>query len=524
MNNDRLQQLFQQLSFWGAGMGQRRPSFQRTAYPKGKQASNFSPAQMQAATLPQRKQSYPWRLIGVVGVGVLVFSTATVLWMQRSANTLDLEQLTVPVKSESLTLRIRANGTITPSQSVNLSPKVAGVLKELLVEQGDRVEAGQRIARMDNRDLEGQLIQAQGVLRQTEARLVEVRRGNRPEEIAQAKARLNRAEAELAEAKANRPEEIAEAESQVAAAQATANLARTRVGRYRKLAEAGAETRDRLDEVIADNQSTQANLKEAQQRLARVTERTRRDIDQAAANLREAQQAYQLSLKGNRPEVIAQAEAAVLEAKGRLRTITNQLDDTVIRAPFSGIVTQKYATEGAFVTPTTSASSTSSATSASIVAIAANLEVLADVPEVDIGQIRLGQRVEIRADSYPDQVFEGRVRLVSPEAVVDQNVTSFQVRVTITSGRNQLRSGMNSDLTFLGNRVDDALVVPTVSIATRQGQTGVYIPGEDNKPKFQPVTLGSTLQAQTQVIEGLKPDQRVFIDFPDGLKPEHVEE
>jgi len=82
------------------------------------------------------------------------------------------------------------------------------------------------------------------------------------------------------------------------------------------------------------------------------------------------------------------------------------VDDTIIRAPFAGIVTQKYATVGAIVTPTTSASSTASATSTSIVALASELEIKVNVPETDI-QVKNGQRVEIVADAYPDRT-EGR--------------------------------------------------------------------------------------------------------------------
>lgn len=111
-------------------------------------------------------------------------------------------------------------------------------------------------------------------------------------------------------------------------------------------------------------------------------------------------------------------------------------------------MTQKYAEPGAFVTPTTSASTSASATSSSIVAVARGLEILAQVPEADIGRIKQGQQVEIVADAYPDRVFKGHVRLIAPEAVVEQGVTSFQVRVALDTGTDKLRSGLNVDLTF----------------------------------------------------------------------------
>jgi HlyD family secretion protein len=221
---------------------------------------------------------------------------------------------------------------------------------------------------------------------------------------------------------------------------------------------------------------------------------------------------------GKRPQEISQLKAAVDAAKAEMMSVQVQLQDTIIRAPFSGIVTQKYATEGAFVTPTTSASSNTSATSTSIVALAKGVEILAKVPEVDVGQVKPGQSVEIVADAFADQVFKGRVQRVAPEAVVEQNVTSFEVRVTLLTGQNELRSGMNVKLTFLGEKVNNALVIPTVAIVTEEGKTGVLLPDAQNKPQFKPVTIGTSIQNQTQILEGLSQGQRVFIDLPEDFK------
>lgn len=478
-------------------------------------------------SIPQvlvNKRKPPTWLLGLLGAGVILGLSGTYVVSQRGSSDIDLSQLTVPVESESLTLRIAASGTLIPAQNVNLSPKVAGIVAQLLVEQGDQVEKGQVVARMDRRDLEGQIIQAQASVAQAQARLAELRAGNRVEEVAQAQARMSQAQAELARRRDRRPEAVAEASSQVAAAESMAKLAQKRVERYQGLAEAGAETRDRVDEVIADNQNTQAALREARLRLLRVQNETEREVQQAAASVQEAQQAFRLSQQGTRPEEISQAAAAVREAEGRLKVIENQFRDTNIRAPFSGIITQKFASVGAFVTPTTSASTTLSSTSASIVSIARELEVVAKVPEVDIGRVRPGQEVEIRADAYPDKTFKGRVRLVSPEAVVDDNVTSFEVRLSLVTGQNQLLSGMNADLVFLGDKVDDAVVVPTVAIATQKGKTGVYLPGEDDKPEFTPVTIGTSVAEKTQILDGVDPGERVFIDFPEGIQPEGSEE
>jgi HlyD family secretion protein len=195
-----------------------------------------------------------------------------------------------------------------------------------------------------------------------------------------------------------------------------------------------------------------------------------------------------------------------------------QLRENTIVAPFAGTITQRYASEGAFVTPTTTASTSASATSSSIVAIAREIEVRAKVPEVDIGKIQIGQPLEIAADAFPEGQFTGKVRLIAPEAVVEQNVTSFEVRAAIENGRNELKSGMNVNITFLGERQANALMVPTVAIATRRGQTGVFVPDNNSEPRFQVVKIGSTFRDKTQVLEGLKPGDMVFTDVPRGFK------
>lgn len=419
----------------------------------------------------------PW-IIGLVTVGLLSTGSITYWVMRNQSAVPDISGMTVQVDSRPLQVRINASGTVQPIQTVNLSPKTSGVLVELLVEQGDRVTQGQVIARMEYESVEARLAQSQARVAQAEARLTQRRSGNRPEDIAKAEA------------------QVAQAEARVTEAQAQLNLAEERVRRNTSLANEGAISSDELDAVL--NQA----------------ETTRATVAQTQASLREAERNLELIQSGYRSEEIAEAQAQLAEAQADLRSVQVDYEDTLIRAPFDGVITQKYASEGAFVTPTTSASEATSATSTAIVALAQGLEVLAEVPEVDIQQLRVGQPVEIVADAYPDQVFRGKVLLIAPEAVVEQNVTSFQVRVTLETGQDQLLSGMNVDVIFLGDEVDNALVVPTVAIVTREGETGVLVPDAENKPQFRLVTLGTAVGNQTQILEGLEPGDRVFTDIP----------
>ncbi len=474
------------------------------------------------------KLKHPRRwLIGLIAAGSLVVGTATTYTLfNRGASQQDITELTVPVEAKNVTLRISASGKVVPVQSVNISPKNPGVLAQLYVEQGDRVQQEQIIAKMDIGDTQAQIQQYRANLAQAQAQLDEAQAGSRPQEIAQSRARLAQAQAQLSQAQAgNRSQEIAQAKAQVDSAKAQVNLTQVRVNRYRELTRQGATSQDQLDQYISEDSRAKASLEEAQKRLSLLESGTRsEEIDAKEAAVTEAQAALVLLENGSRPEEIAQRQAAVRSAQAQLAAAQVRLEDTIIRAPFSGIVTQKYANVGSFVTPTTSASSSASATSSSIVAVARGLEILAQVPEADIGRIKQGQQVEIVADAYPDQVFKGHVRLIAPEAVVEQGVTSFQVRVALDTGTDKLRSGLNVDLTFLGDRVSDALVLPTVAIVTEKGQTGVLVPDEKNQPQFREITIGAQIQNQTQILEGVKAGDRVFINPPKDYKFQKAKE
>ncbi|MEH2326196.1 MAG: efflux RND transporter periplasmic adaptor subunit [Nostoc sp.] len=472
------------------------------------------------------KLKYPLRwLMGLIAGGVLVVGITTYNLVNQGTKE-DIAQLTVPVAAKNVTLRITASGKVVPVQTVNISPKNPGVLSQLYVQQGDRIQQGQILARMDSAGIEAQRSQYRANLAQSQAQLAEALAGSRPQEIAQARARLAQAQAQLAQAKAgNRPQEIAQSQSQVDAAQAKVNYTSEQVKRYQYLYQQGAEKKQLFDQALSDDKSARANLEEAKKRFSLVQTGTRtEEIDQRQAAVNEARAALVLLEDGTRSEEIVQRQAAVEGAKAQLKGVQVQLEDTIIRAPLSGIVTQKYADPGAFVTPTTSASASASATSSSIVAVARGLEILAQVPEADLGRIKPGQQVEIVADAYPDRIFKGHVRLIAPEAVVEQGVTSFQVRVALNTGIDKLRSGLNVDLTFLGDRVNNALVLPTVSIVTEKGKTGVLVPDAKNKPQFREVTIGAQIQNQTQILEGVKQGDRVFVNPPKDYKIEKAKE
>ena len=207
-------------------------------------------------------------------------------------------------------------------------------------------------------------------------------------------------------------------------------------------------------------------------------------------------------------------------SEAKFKQIEIEEDETNIRAPFRGVITSRYAVPGAFVTPTTSASSSreGGATSSSIVELSQGLEIVAKVPESDIGRIKTGQEATIRVDAFPDRRFKAVVSKISPSAIKNNNVTSFEVTLLLNNRPKDLRLGMTSDINFQTGATKVSTLIPTVAIVTEEGKAGVLIVGNNNQPTFKKVELGTSSGSKTAIISGLEPGEKVFIDLPPWAK------
>jgi HlyD family secretion protein len=262
---------------------------------------------------------------------------------------------------------------------------------------------------------------------------------------------------------------------------------------------------DREEELQANVRSAEAELRRS------ASERSRNEplFRQGAISLND------LNRFRADEEVKQMALAAVRQ---RLDQRLVEQGELLVRAPFSGVISQRYADPGAFVTPTTTASATAGATSSSIVELSQGLEVLAKVPESDLGRLRPGMAASVRVDAFPDRRFAARIRQIAPRAVKTNNVTSFEVKLALVDPAPELRIGMTADIDFQTGRLEARTLVPTVAVVTEEGRPGVLLVGKDLQPRFQPVELGVSSGRDSQVIAGLQPGTRVFIDLPPWAK------
>jgi HlyD family secretion protein len=429
----------------------------------------------QTAALKQKQTSKPkpktktWLLglfivIPMFGVGYFAYNQLVIVPQQQANNKIQ----TASVERSNLTILVSANGTVQPQQSVNVSPKTSGILKQLLVKEGDVVKAGQILAYMDDTNLQGQLLQSRGNLAAAEANLQKVIGGNRQQATAQANAKLQDSEFAL-------------------------RLAETDLQRNQSLNREGAISKQAYDTAL-----------------------TTRDRAQAVVN--QNLEALDLSQAGSQQEDIDQAQAQVMAAQGSLQVIQANIDDMVLRAPFSGTVGRKFADPGAFVTPTTSGSAVTSATSSSILSLASANQIVAQVAEANISQIRLGIEATIQVDAYSGKTFTGKVTQIATQSDVTQNVTSFQVKTSVPDPEGLLRSGMNVNVQFKAGELINVLVVPTGAIAEQNGVQGVFVANNKGGSSFMPITVGTTVNDKTEVKSGLKGTEKVLLSFPTGTR------
>ena len=267
----------------------------------------------------------------------------------------------------------------------------------------------------------------------------------------------------------------------------------------------GGDIRDRLDERRALLRQAEANFRAKQDDFKR-RESLFRDGVLSADDFNTV-----------RSDMLA-AEAQVIAARERIEQLEEENRQLLIRAPFPGKITARFADPGAFVTPTTTASTNAGATSSSVVELSQGLEAVARVPESDIGRIVIGQDAEVRVEAFPDERFRARVLEIAPRAQKQDNVTSFEVDLELIDPPAKLLIGMTADVDFQTGRSPARTLVPTVAIVTENGTPGVLLVGDDQQPRFQSVDLGSSSGDQTAILKGLQPGTRVFIDLPPWAK------
>lgn len=351
------------------------------------------------------------------------------------------------------TVQVSGNIEITDAE---VSFKIAGRVGERLVSEGQRVRAGQVVARLDATDLQQEVELRQAAVAAAQATLDELEAGSRPEQIAEAQAAVEEAEARLEELlEGSRPQEVREAEAAVEAAEATAHRNRREYLRQKELHEQGVSTTRNFETAQMAHEAAQADLRRARERLALVVEGPRREqIQQARAALAQARERHSLAVKGPRQERIARARAEVRQAEAALALARTRLDYSTLRSPLTGLVLSDNIEPGEYVSPGTP-----------VLTVGEMDEVWlrAYINETDLGRVKVGQPAQLTTDTYPGKEYPGTVTFIASEAeFTPKNVQTqeqrvklvYRVKITVPNPHMELKPGMPADaeITVEGKR------------------------------------------------------------------------
>jgi multidrug resistance efflux pump len=337
------------------------------------------------------------------------------------------------------------SGTVE-AHTIGVGSRTGGRIKEVLVKEGDHVEAGQVIVVLEPGDLDAQRLMAQASFDQAEATLDKLKAGARPEELEEAKARAQTAESALVEAQhGSRSEQVAAAKARLAAAQVSVDKAQLDDDRAKKLFETGAVAQAEVDTSDATLRGAVAQRDAMKQALDELVNGVRHEeIAQAATRAQEARASMKLVQAGTRAEDIRAAQAAVDAAKGRLDQVKVMIDELTVHAPRAARVETLDLRPGDILAPNATAA---------VLLEDDQLYVRIYVPETQVGYAKVGSEVPIFVDSFPSRPFKGQIEHIEMQGeysprnlqTADERANQvFATRVGIREGVGTLRAGMSA--------------------------------------------------------------------------------
>jgi HlyD family secretion protein len=312
------------------------------------------------------------------------------------------QEVTTPLSTTRAVESTVAEGKVVPIQTALVSAPAAGILAEILVNEGDRVEKGQLIARLDASRQKAAIAQAEAQVRVARDRVADAKAGPRAPEVAAAEAAVAAAQAALAKLSEGPNEnQLIAARADLADAQASLTAAQAAYDSVRNAPDIGARPESvRLQQATNLANAAKARL-DALQQPARAA-----DIAVANAEIRRAQAQLDLVKAGTRPESVAVAEGEVVVAQASLEQAKVALVETELRAPLSGTVVALNVRPGEYVAPGTQV--------ARLADLSAWQVETEDVTESAVVGIVPGQPVTLAFDAIRGLTMTGKVVRIKP--------------------------------------------------------------------------------------------------------------
>jgi HlyD family secretion protein len=383
-------------------------------------------------------------------IGVLVLLIAGGLIAATRGGTKIDPSKLAKVEKGDLAKSVVATGKITPITKVEIKSKASGIVKHLYVDAGDRVKKGQLLAELDKEEIQARVAQARAQL-----------------EASEASSNATRADLDRAKVDAEGPD---------------VPLLKRAYERAQGMAKEGVVSASALDDA-------QKNY-------------------EMALNKQNVSKAQLSVLKAK----IGQAQAQVQQDHANLKQLEEQLNYTTITAPIDSIVLSRDVEVGDAVSSILVLGS--SATLVMTMGDTSEVYVKGKVDESDIGKVYLGQPARIKVESFKDKSFSGKVTKISPMGVEKDNVTTFEVRVSINNPGGELKANMTANAEVILEEHKAVLQIPEGAILyDKDKKASVEVPdpkGKEGKRKVA-VNIGISNGAKTELLSGLKEGEEVVL-------------
>jgi HlyD family secretion protein len=354
------------------------------------------------------------------------------------------------VEKGDLAKSVVATGKIEPITKVEIKSKASGIVKKLHVEYGDKVKKGQVLAELDKEEIQARVAQAQAQLEASSASL-----------------NGTRADLERAKVDAEGPD---------------VPLLKRAYVRAQGMAKEGVVSASALDDA-QKNYEMSLN---------------KQNVSKAQLQVLQAK--------------IGQAQGQVAQDRANLKQLEEQLGYTTIESPIDGIVLSRDVEIGDAVSSILVLGS--SATLVMTMGDTSEVYVKGKVDESDIGKVYLGQPARIKVESFKDKTFTGKVTKISPMGVEKDNVTTFEVRVSINNPEGVLKAMMTANAEIILEEHKGVLQIPEGSIIyDKDKKASVEIPdpkAKEGKRKLA-VNIGISNGAKTELLQGLKEGDQVVL-------------
>jgi len=361
-----------------------------------------------------------------------------------------------PVISRPISYSISMTGDLLPLMQVDLFPKISGYLEKIYVRLGDTVRKGQLVAQIDQVDYLQKVKEAEARVSQVRAQLLEIETGTRVEELRQAEEAVRQAESRYNNAKIQRE-------------------------RIEALYKRGVISKKEFDLSEMEYTVSEAQLEASREHLKLLREGARKEVREAAlAKLNEA-------------------EAILAQEKLKLQY-------TKILAPFSGEISRRYVDEGALVSPSTPIAN---------LVHTDTLKVVANILEKDIPYLKAGMKAKIKAEAFPEKVFEGKIMQLSSS--LDLHTRTLQAEIYIPNPDRLLKPGMFSRIEIVLFEKPKALVVFKNAVLEKGKESFVFVL-QGNQAIKRSVITGYEQDQFIEIREGLSEGEQVIIRGQESLR------